>query len=241
MEEIRSAASFEGLVVLAVIYFVLSTLSRSRRRRGRPLPAPPLGEAAGETATQREGFSLESVLREIERVKREAEAGAAELRLPPGRPHLQNPALKPKPAGERPRALPSAERQGRMAKAQTDAGPLGRHGRTRLPGAEEMEDRTSLEEGGSLEVAGELEVLDQSQLRRRVEVDQDEGAEAVVERRIREAEARNTAFSEADHRKFHERIKPAEAAPVASRKRSIAQLREALIWREILGPPKSLE
>jgi hypothetical protein len=128
-----------------------------------------------------------------------------------------------------------------MARAQTEAGPLGRHSRIRLPEAEEMEDRTSLEDAGSLEREARVEVLDDRR-RPRVEVDHDEGAEAVVQRRIREAEARNREFSEVDYRQFHERIKEqAEAAPVVSRRWSNSKLREAIIWREILGPPKSLE
>ena len=263
MEEIRSAASFEGLAVLAVIYFALSALSKAGRKRGGQAPPPPRPAAgSGTTGTQQEGLSLESVLRQIERVKREAETRTARPEPPDVRPRLSNPAPKPKPAGQRPRALPSverqgrmasaqtdqrpralpsAERQGRMARAQTEAGPLGRHSQTRLPSSEEFEERTSLEEGGSLEGAGRLEVLDEARLRTRQVEDQDEGAEAVVQRRIQEAEARNREFSEADHTKFHQRIQQAEAAPVASRKRSIAQLREAFIWREILGPPKSLE
>ena len=142
---------------------------------------------------------------------------------------------------DRPRALPTAERQGRMARAQTETGPLGRHSRTRLPGAEEMEDRTSLEDTGSLERETRVELLDDPRRRARVEMDQDEGAEAVVQRRIREAEARNREFSEVDHRQFHERIKQTEAAPDVSGRWSNSKLREAMIWREILGPPKSLE
>lgn len=283
MEELRSAASFEGLIVIAVIYFLLAAISKAGRRRAGQVPPPPPGPEDA-TPTQQEGFSLEAVLREIERVKREAEGRSAPEHPAEARPRLSNPAPKPKPAGQRPRALPSTERPGRMtapqaeqrpralpssersgrmatpqadkrpralpltertgrmARAQTDAGPLGRHGRTGLPGAEEVEERTSLEEGGSIEVEERFEVLDDTRLRTRVEVDQDEGAEAVVQRRIQEAAARNRELSDADHRKFHDRIKQTEAEPrPAAQKRSIAQLRQAFIWREILGPPKALE
>ena len=104
-----------------------------------------------------------------------------------------------------------------------------------------MEDRESLEDRGSLEVAGRLENLDESRLRRRIEVDQDDGTEAIVQRRITEAESRNTALSAADHRQFHDKIKQAESKPAAGIGLTVPQLRQAFVWKEILGPPKGLE
>jgi hypothetical protein len=289
IEEVRSAASFEGLIVLAVIYFVLSMLSKAGKKAGRQRPAPPPpSHDPSNTATQEEGFSLEAVLREIERVKREAERRQTTAPADPERPRLVNPPAHTKPQGERPRhievaerqrdegqrprhidaaersrpegerprhveqvsrprsegkrprALPSTERRGRMARHQDEMGPLGRHSRTRLPGAEEMEDRESLE-GQSLEGEGQLEVLDETRLRTRVEVDQDEGAEAIVQRRIKEAEARNKEFSAADHTQFHDKIRKTETKQAASRALTTAHLRQAFVWREILGPPKGLE
>ena len=103
-----------------------------------------------------------------------------------------------------------------------------------------MEVRDYLE-GQSIEVEGQLEILDETRRRPRVEIDQDEGAEALVQRRIKAAEARNREFSEADHESFHQRIRPSETKAAASRGPSTAQLRQALVWREILGPPKALE
>ena len=244
LPEIRSAASFEGLVVVAIIYFVISMISRAAKagkgQRPHAPPPSPSGEPH-ESGTQSEGFSLEAVLREIERVKREAEQRAAPVTLHPDRPRLSNPALRPKPQGDRPRALPSADRKGRMAQAQGEAGPLGRHSRTRLPSAEEAEERESWEDRGSLEGPGRLENLDESRLRQRIEVDQDDGTEAIVQRRITDAESRNTALSAADHRKFHDKIKPAESQPTTGIGLTVPQLRQAFVWKEILGPPKGLE
>jgi len=116
---------------------------------------------------------------------------------------------------------------------------MGRRARTQLPGAEEVEEVISLE-GGSLEVAESLENFDDLHRRRPV-VDHDEGAEAVVQRRIDAAEARNREHREVDHQAFHTRIREGEAAPGAAQRHSRSKLREAIIWREILGPPKGLE
>lgn len=286
LEGVREAASFEGLIALAVFYAIISLISKAAKKgTGAAPPVPPPG--TGSTSpTQEEGFSLEAVLREIERVKQQAEAGTrppppAEASRPrhiessarprhideAGRPRHGEEATRPRhiedssrprhvegtsrprhieeaararPGGKRPRQLPNTERIGRMKAAQDERGPLGRHSRTRLPASEEFEDRTSLEEG-SLEVEGRLENLDETRRREREVVDQDLGAEAVVERRIREAEARNASFSEKDHRSFHQKIARSDQVQGARGRFSSKQLRDAFVWREILGPPKSLE
>ena len=79
--------------------------------------------------------------------------------------------------------------------------------------------------------------------RRRERVDLDE-ASAEVARRRREAVARREAGrTAADHPAFDARIRqePADATAVAvPPPRSYPDLRQALIWREILSPPKSL-
>lgn len=237
--EVRSAASFEGLIILAVLYWILSAISKAGKRgTGASRPLPPPGPEEHPTGTQQEGFSLEAVLREIERVKREAEQ--RERPAPPAERPRTSVASKPKPTGKRPRQLSNADRPGRLKDVQDERGPLGRLSRTRLPSAEEMEDRDTLE-SESLEVPGRLENLDEARVRPRDVVDQDEGAEEVVERRIREAEARNRPFSAKDHLRFHEQVEAGEPAPPARRTFPTKQLRQAFVWREILGPPKSLE
>ncbi len=246
MEGVRSAASFEGLIALAVIYFLLNLIGKAGKKRGtgaaRPLPPPEPGRVPD--GTQQEGFSLEAVLREIERVKHEAEKRSAPP-LPAPAPHTERPRFsappsRPKASGKRPRQLPSADRPGRPKDVQDERGPLGRHSRTRLPSAEEMEERESLE-SGSLEVAGRLENLDEARQRPRVEFDQDEGAEELVQRRIQQAEARNREFSAQDHRRFHEQLRQGEEPQTRKPILTTQQLRQAFVWREILGPPKSLE
>lgn len=71
-------------------------------------------------------------------------------------------------------------------------------------------------------------------------VDYDEEAQAVVQRRIDAAQARDNALTAKDHGAFDARIR--EAGPVAPVRptMSVAELRRAFVWREVLGPPVGL-
>jgi hypothetical protein len=231
--ELRQAAGFEGLIVLALIYFVLSQLQKAGKaaNKTRRPPAPP--SAAEPGATQQEGLSLETILREIERVKQQKQLDQPEtLRRP-------LPGPRPVPKAIPPRRAPPPRRQEVL---QDERGPLGRLSQTKLPSAEEVEDRTSLDEGRSLEGAGSLESLEPDRGRRmRTVVDQDEEAEAVVQRRLKEAEARNRPHADADHRAFDQQIRQPQAPLAPGLELTTARLRQAVVWREILGPPKALE
>jgi hypothetical protein len=113
-------------------------------------------------------------------------------------------------------------------------GPVGRTARERLPEAEDVEERGSLEEEPQ---AVSLETLE-DRLPRSV-TDFDDEAQAVLEQRLAVAEARTTGRTLQDHRRFDQSIRtqaPAAAPPVRKR----PPLRQALVWREILGPPVSL-
>lgn len=238
MSGLREAAGFEGLIVLAVIYFVLTLLQKAGKkaaqaRRGLPQPPP---EPEEDTPTQQESLSLEHILGEIERVKQQNQQ--------PSRPEpLKRPAppprLPPKPVQSKPLPSRRPPPPRRKEVVQDERGPMGRRGRMELASAEEVEERTSLE-GGSLEQPESLENFDDAHRHRPV-LDQDDDAEAVVQRRIEAAEARNREHREVDHRAFHARIRGGAAAPGAAQRYSPAKLREAVIWREILGPPKALE
>jgi hypothetical protein len=219
-EPIRSAASPEGMIVLAIIYFIIWVFSKvgKKPRRGQD---PVDATSSGSDATQQEGLSLERILRQIEQVKQQAEQKEREARQPKPRPQ---PQLKP-------RGDWRSERLG-------NAGPMGRTSKTRLPAAEEVEERDTFE-GSSIEVEEEIENLDNARVRQRV--DQDEQAEAIVRRRIAEAEARNQAHRNADHKAFDKRIRETAPAEKVERRYSSQSMRDAFIWREILGPPKALE
>jgi hypothetical protein len=131
------------------------------------------------------------------------------------------------------RMLRELERNLEEVAAQSD--PTRKPRPTPLPDDEDVEDRESLEEPEQV-VSLETEVSRPA----RVRYDQDAGAESLVRRRIAAAEARSGAITRADHRKFDARIRQEPADHTAVRPRHTkAQLRKAVIWREILGPPVS--
>jgi hypothetical protein len=99
---------------------------------------------------------------------------------------------------------------------------------------EDVEERDSLEEP---ERVVSLEV--DAPRRERVAYDQDSEAEAVVQRRIDAARARDRALGSADHKVFDAKIRQEAADHTAVRPYTAAQLRDAIVWREILGPPVS--
>jgi hypothetical protein len=183
---------FNGLLVLAVLWFLLNLITKAGRKsqtprdptlpepvRPRPLPTSP-------DATQQEGSRLEQMLRQLERSLEEV--------------------------------------------AQTDH-PM----RIPLPPAEEVEDRESLE------VEPEVRSLEGEVHReaRRL-VDQDDEAADIETRRIQAAASRDAALTKVDHAAFDQRIRQEPADHTASRTYTTQQLRDAMVWREILGPPVSL-
>ena len=103
-----------------------------------------------------------------------------------------------------------------------------------LPGDQDVEERGSLEEPERV-VSLETEVTRPA----RVRYNQDSGAEDLVRRRIAAAETRNGALTKAGHNTFDTRIRQEPADHTAVRRYTSAQLRDAIVWREILGPPVS--
>ena len=237
VQEIREAAGFEGLIVLAVIYLVLNLISKAGKKTPpgahRPTASPP-PTASTENP---EGFSLQTILREIERVKREKASAGARRPSPAPRPLPSSAAAKPKPLSKyRP---PSAPERGKLA--TSDRGPLGRHGGAALPSDEDIEERESLDERGFREAPESSEVMRASRSRtERPDVDEEAEVEATVQRRLAEAEGRGRPHSEADHRAFHQRLVQGDQPTGSTARYSMDRLRQAIIWREILGPPKGL-
>ncbi|MGH7585717.1 MAG: hypothetical protein ACREMH_05670 [Gemmatimonadales bacterium] len=105
-----------------------------------------------------------------------------------------------------------------------------------LPEPEDPEEARSLE-GQSVEGEG-LDV--EPKRAERAVVVADAGAEALVRQRIEAAEARSHGLSAADHAEFHRRI--AAASPTEQRRVAIplSEVRRAMVWREVLGPPLGL-
>jgi hypothetical protein len=74
----------------------------------------------------------------------------------------------------------------------------------------------------------------------RVLVDQDDEAEQVIARRLAAAEAHLQPRTRADHQAFDARIRQEPADKTVTPAYTARQLRDAVVWREILGPPVSL-
>lgn len=74
----------------------------------------------------------------------------------------------------------------------------------------------------------------------RVEVDQDDLAEQVAARRISAAAARDTVALKTDRTKLDPRVHQEVADKTATRPYTTQQLRDAIVWQEILGLPVSL-
>jgi hypothetical protein len=71
-------------------------------------------------------------------------------------------------------------------------------------------------------------------------VDQDDQAELVVEQRRQAAEAHQAPRTRVEHQAFDTRIRAEPADKTAVTPRRTQRLRDAIVWREILGPPVSL-
>ena len=104
------------------------------------------------------------------------------------------------------------------------------------PSSEEVEERASHDE-----VAPEVISLEQEvhrEVRRRV--DRDEEVGDIEGRRVKAASERDAARSSVDHAAFDQRIRQEPADHTATRGHTVQQLRDAMVWREILGPPVAL-
>jgi hypothetical protein len=62
----------------------------------------------------------------------------------------------------------------------------------------------------------------------------------VIARRAASAASRTGGRTAADHQRFDQRVRQEPADHTATRALTPQQLRNAVIWREILGPPVSL-
>ena len=92
-----------------------------------------------------------------------------------------------------------------------------------------------------LESTAEVESLEEDVQRpERAVVDADDEAEAIAARRIAAAEANARPLGAADHLAFDARIRQEPADATSTKGYSMQRLRDAVVWREILGPPVSL-
>lgn len=212
--------SIESILLLLGVWLIANLLGAVGRKRRqppasrRPTPSPSSREPAASRSsagpTQREGSKLEAMLRELGRQFEEAE------------------------------------------RVTTGRGPMGRRSGVELPEAEEVEELESLE------TVPEVESLDVEVRRPQRElVDQDDQAEAVIQRRLAWADEKGRGLTRAGHLAFDQRIRRAPAPPLQAARSFVparlgaiakvvhgvdraARLREAIILRDVLGPPVGL-
>lgn len=159
---------------------------------------------------------------------------------PVARPAQRSPVTLPRSSGADPTQREGAKLQDLLRELSRTLdgppGPRGRPGPVRLPPAKEVEDRRSLES------TPEVRSLE-TEVRRpeRTVVDADDEAEAIVARRIAAAEANARPLGAADHLAFDASIRQQPADATATKVSAATRhLRNAVVWREILGPPVSL-
>lgn len=249
--EIQYAAEFGWVIaVFILLSFIADFVKKQRARREeqerlrRTYPDPhSSGTVTGAGDTQREGRSLEEFLRGLEQVMSGEEPAPSQPPSPPPRPA---PRTTPAPSASTRTGPPRSMRElaSRPRPHETPArvvvGPRGRAPDRPLTGHEDIEERDVLEvepEVRSLEVGGRSRDI--------VAADLDLGAEDTIQQRLRAVEARDRGHTAKDHRTFHEKMmqQPADATSVAPTPARFKprDLRRALVWREILGPPKGLQ
>lgn len=122
-------------------------------------------------------------------------------------------------------------------------GPVATGSRGGWDAGEEVEERGSHDDDAQYEVES-LERLENFERPVREDVALGADAEELVQRRIAWAEAQGRALGLADHGKFDARIRApgaAVAAPAAAAPSDrLRRLRQAMVWREVLGPPVAL-
>jgi hypothetical protein len=139
----------------------------------------------------------------------------------------QRPPSEAPPLQERPRALDATQLEGSRLESV-------------LREFQRAMETVEVEEGNSLEVEPEVRSLE-GDVRRagRQLVDQDEEAEQIEARRIKAAADRDAPRVQADHVRLDQRLRPEVTDHTATRAYTAQQLRHAVVWREILGPPAS--
>ena len=99
-----------------------------------------------------------------------------------------------------------------------------------------------ISEGRSLEVEESIVNFDDAASTRsvRAEIDQDDQAQAVIQRRLDAAAHRTREGREASYQAQQKAAAAAVASEALSAAAASSRLRRAIVWREILGPPLAL-
>jgi hypothetical protein len=157
---------------------------------------------------------------------------------PPAVPRPRPPRPTPLPHGMDPTQQEGSKLELVLREFQRALETVGEQSRPSVTSRPRYED---VGEGRSLEVEPEVASLETGVSRKgRMRVDQDDEAEQIEVRRIKAAAARDVARSPADHSTFDKRISQEPSDHTAAKGYTPKQLRDAMVWREILGPPISL-
>lgn len=212
-EGLLRADGMTGVIIFAVVYAIVSILAKAKQ--------------AAQKQQQEQNQQPRLEQRQVRRQRQERKP--RELRPSrPAAPGRQGTQAEGARLEDLLRVLTEA------AGVPTPEGPTGRRSPVPLESAEEVEERESLERE---EQVLNLEVEERRPAR--IEVDFDDEAEAVVQRRIRAAEARDRALNREDHQKFDREIRVVPDNTRGARPNR-PSIRQAIIWREILGPPLGL-
>lgn len=180
-------------------------------------------------------YLVSTLIGKVAEAAKRQQQGEAPAPRQPGSRRSREVATRPAQRPSAPTTLEELldEMRREMAKAQERE-------QQQLPSAEEVEERASLEMEERIVVREPVSLEEEVQV-----IDLDLEAERTAARRVAEAESRNRSWELADHTAFDKRVRamPKPVARAATPKRPagrVARLREALVWREVLGPPVGL-
>ena len=219
-EGLAQADGMTGVIIFAVVYAIVSVLAKIKQASQKGgTQAPPEQQQRPRQQPRRPQPRLE-------------QASDRQQRTP------KPPVTIQQPGGTQAEATRLEEllrALGDAAGVPVPEGTVGRPARVPLPSDEEVEERESLEiEEQVLNL--ETEVKRES----RREVDHDDEAEGIIQRRRIAAQDRDRSLSRADHQAFDKKIRQIEPDNTRVAKVQRPSLRQAIVWREILGPPLAL-
>lgn len=214
------ADGMTGVIIFAVVYAIVSIMAKVK-------------QASQKGAGDGSASEPEELAKQQRRQQQRLEQRQQQRQVRPPRPAQPRPAGNTQSEGARLEDLLRVLTE--AAGVPAPAGPSGRRAAEPLPSEEEVEERESLE------TEEQIQNLE-TEARRpvRLEVDFDDEAEAIAQRRIRAAQSRDKALGRQDHKVFDAKIRAVVADNTRVSRPSLASLKQAIVWREILGPPVSL-
>jgi hypothetical protein len=216
---------FGGLIWLAILWFFVSFLSGQKKRKQRAEQARRRAQAASQATLPAPPEAMSTGV-----ARKTASVPAPPPAATTGRGR-GDPTQREGSALERMLKQLGAE-LGQLEGGQQ--GPMGRDAKVELPSAEEVEEREILDR--PVRRVERVPVVRET----RVVVDHDEEAGALLQRRLAVATEHNRPRTLADHGAFDAKIRQAPAQVRSKARFNAKQIRQAIVWREILGPPLGL-